>query len=429
MSSVDGRPRVVVIGGGFAGLSAVRQLSVADVDVLLIDRNAYNTFQPLLYQVATGGLNPGDVTYALRAFTSRYRNADFRRAGVTGVDLDARQVTLDSGDPVDYDYLVIGAGVGANYFGVPGAREHARTMYTRAGAIGTRDQIMTALERAAQGQPGAVTPTVVVVGGGATGVEMAGALAELRNTAIPIAYRGLDVDSVRIVLVEMSDHLLTPFHPKLREYTARALLKRGVDLRLGTSLQEVRADAVVVKRPDGALETIPAASTVWASGISAAATVGDWGLPTGRGGRVLVGPDLSVIGHPEVFAVGDVSVGDTAVGDTSGSGEALPQVAQPAIQGGKHAGVQIRRILAGSPTEPFHYRDKGIMATIGRSDAVVQLPFGLRLHGHVAWLAWLGLHVVTLVGNRNRLATLINLSVRYFTWPRSLNMIVGDPTD
>jgi NADH:ubiquinone reductase (H+-translocating) len=416
------RPRVVVIGGGFAGLSAVRELSVADVEVLLIDRNAYNTFQPLLYQVATGGLNPGDVTYALRAYTSRYRNADFRRAEVTGVDLDRRRVLLADGGPVTYDYLIVCCGVGPNYFGVPGAREFARTMYTRAGAIQTRDLMLTAIERAAQA-PSRAAATVVVVGGGATGVEMAGALAELRNTAVPLAYRGLEVDSVRIVLVEMADHLLTPFHPKLRAYAAKALRKRGVELRLGTALREVRPDAVVVQGPDGGLRTIESAVTVWASGISATATVGGWGLPTGKGGRIEVGPDLRLAGCPQVFAIGDVA------GAGAGGSEPLPQVAQPAIQGGRHAGVQIRRLLAGAPTEPFRYHDKGIMATIGRSDAVVQLPFGLRLRGPVAWLAWLGLHVVTLVGNRNRLATLINLSVRYFSWPRSLNMIVGDPAD
>jgi NADH:ubiquinone reductase (H+-translocating) len=417
------RPRVVVVGGGFAGLSAVRQLSVADVDVLLIDRNAYNTFQPLLYQVATGGLNPGDVTYALRALTSRYPNADFRRASVIGVDLDRRQVLLADDDPVAYDYLILCCGVGPNYFGVPGAREFARTMYTRAGAIQTRDLMLTALEKAAQTPSRSAPATVVVVGGGATGVEMAGALAELRNTAVPLAYRGLDVDAVRIVLVEMADHLLTPFHPKLRNYAAKALRKRGVELRLGTALREVRPDAVVVQGPDGGLQTIGSAVTVWASGISATATVGGWGLPTGKGGRIEVGPDLRLAGYPQVFAVGDVAGGE------AGRGEPLPQVAQPAIQGGQHAGVQIRRLLAGAATEPFRYHDKGIMATIGRSDAVVQFPFGLRLRGPLAWLAWLALHVVTLVGNRNRLATLINLSVRYFSWPRSLNMIVGDPAD
>jgi NADH:ubiquinone reductase (H+-translocating) len=412
------RPRVVVVGGGFAGLSAVRELSVADVDVLLIDRHGYNTFQPLLYQVATGGLNPGDVTYALRAFTSRFRNADFLRATVTGIDTERRLVDLEGRDPESYDYLVIACGVTANYFGIPGAQEHALAIYTRSGAIRTRDRVLTAIEDAAQHREGAVEPNVVVVGGGATGVEMAGALAELRNAAVPIAYRGLDISRVHIVLVEMTDAVLGPFHTKLQTYAAKALRERGVDLRLGTSVQEVRADAVVVKGPDGE-ETIAAAAVVWATGITAAPIVGAWGLPTGKGGRIDVGPDLRVAGHPEIFAVGDVAL-DPAD---------LPQVAQPAIQGGKHAGIQIRRLLAGSPTETFRYRDKGSMATIGRSDAVVEFPFGLRLKGFVAWVAWLGLHIFELMGGRNRLATLINLSVRYFSWPRSLNIVVGDPAD
>jgi NADH:ubiquinone reductase (H+-translocating) len=413
------RPKVVVVGGGFAGMAAVRQLSAADADVLLIDKNGYTTFQPLLYQVATGGLNPGDVTYYLRAYTSRFKNADFLRARVTGVDTAAKQVQLDEGKPVDYDYLIVSCGVTANYFGIPGAAENSHLIYTRAGAIETRDLIFTAVEDAAQGRPGAPDPTVVVVGAGATGVEMAGALAELRNDAIPVAYRNLPKERVRIVLVEMAGVVLAPFDEKLREYAADALRERGVDLRLNTSVQEVRPDAVVVKDPDGSLETIPTAATIWATGVSAAPVVGGWGLPTGRGGRVEVDADLRVVGHPDVFAVGDVSI----------AGSSLPQLAQPAIQGGKHAGMQIRRLLVGSPTQPFTYHDKGIMATIGFTDAVAQLPHGVKFKGLFAWLAWIGLHVITLIGNRNRFATMVNLSVRYFTWPRSLNIVVGDPAD
>ena len=410
------RPRVVVVGGGFAGLSAVRQLSVADADVTLVDRNPYNTFQPLLYQVATGGLNPGDVTYALRTFTSRYRNTAFRRATVTTIDPELRLVHVEVGDPLPYDYLVVSCGVATNYFGIPGAAENSISIYTRAGAIAARDRMLTALENLSQRVEGAPAPVMVVVGGGATGVEMAGALAELRNEAVPVAYPEIDVNEVRIVLVEMSDVVLAPFHPGLRTYAAKALRRRGVDLRLATSVKEVRPDAVVVQGPDGEPEVIAAALTIWATGVTGVPVVGGWHLPTGRGGRVDVGADLRVTGYPEIFAVGDVS----------GADQPLAQLAQPAIQGGRHAGVQIRRLIAGAPTQPFRYKNKGTMATIGRSDAVVELPFGLRLRGLVAWLAWLGLHIVTLVGNRNRFATLINLSVRYFTWPRSLNIVVGD---
>jgi NADH dehydrogenase len=420
LASKRERPKVVVVGGGFAGLAAVRQLSVADVDVLLLDRNAYTTFQPLLYQVATGGLNPGDVTYALRAFTSRYRNARFRRAEVTKIDAGARLVHVDEGDPVDYDYLDLSCGVTANYFGIPGAAQHSQTIYTRGAAIHARDLLVSALEDAAQGLLSAKEPVFVVVGGGATGVEMAGTLAELRNGAVPIAYPDLDVGRVKVVLVEMSDDVLGPFHPKLRAYAARALRRRGIDLRLDTAVKEVHPDSVVVQRRGGEPETIPAAVTIWATGVTGTPIVGDWGLPLGKGGRIQTEADLSVTGHPEVFAVGDVSVHPE---------DPLPQLAPPAIQGGKHAGVQIRRILAGAPTEPFHYRDKGTMATIGRSDAVVQLPFGLRMKGWPAWLAWLALHLVELMGGRNRVASLINLSVRYVSWPRAVNMVVGDHVD
>jgi NADH dehydrogenase len=420
VASKGRRPTVVVVGGGFAGLSAVRELSVADVDVLLLDRNGYTTFQPLLYQVATGGLNPGDVTYTLRGFTSRYANTRFRRAEVTKIDTDAHLVHVDEGEPVAYDYLVLCCGVTANYFGIPGAAESSHTIYTRGAAIMARDLIVSALEDAAQGTLSAKEPVFVVVGGGATGVEMAGTLAELRNGAVPIAYPDLDVDRVRVVLVEMSSDVLGPFHPKLRRYAARALRRRGIDLRLETSVKEVRQDSVVVQREGSEPETIPAAVVVWATGVTAEPVVGGWGLPTGKGGRIETEPDLRVTGYPDVFAVGDVAVTPDAP---------LPQLAQPAIQGGKHAGMQIRRLLVGSPTDPFTYRDKGTMATIGRSDAVVQLPFGLRMKGWPAWLAWLALHLIELMGGRNRIASMINLSVRYLSWPRSVNMVVGDHVD
>jgi NADH:ubiquinone reductase (H+-translocating) len=413
------RPKVVVVGGGFAGMAAVRQLAKVDVDVLLIDKNGYTTFQPLLYQVATGGLNPGDVTFYLRAYTSRFKNADFLRAKVTGVDTGSKKVQLEDGRAVEYDYLIVSCGVTANYFGIKGAAENSHLIYTRAGAIETRDLIFSAVEDASQGLPGAPDPTVVVVGAGATGVEMAGALAELRNDAIPVAYRNLPKDRVKIILVEMADVVLAPFDAKLREYAAHELRERGVDLRLKTSVQEVRPDAVVVKGPDGELETISTAATVWATGVSASPVVGDWGLPTGRGGRVQVEPDLRVVGHPDIFAAGDVSI----------AGSSLPQLAQPAIQGGRHAGAQIARLVAGEPTQEFHYHDKGIMATIGFSDAIAELPRGIKFKGVIAWLSWIGLHVLTLIGNRNRFATMVNLSVRYFTWPRSLNIVVGDPAD
>ena len=407
------RPRVVVVGGGFAGLAAVRGLAKADVDVLLLDRNFYATFQPLLYQVATGGLNPGDVTFALRAFASHYGNAQFRRKRVTGLDPTTRHLHTDTGDEIPYDYLVLCCGVTANYFGIPGAEKHARTIYTRKAAIEVRDTVFSNLEAVAQDLPDAVEPVVVVVGGGATGVEMAGMLAELRS-ALPRTYPELDARRARVILVEMTDDVLGPFSPDMREYTARELRERGVDLRLGTAVTEVHEDCVVFS--DG--ERVPSAATIWATGVKASDEISDWGLPQGRGGRIRVEPDMRVVGHPEIFAVGDVA----ATAD-----EPLPQLAQPAIQGGRHAAAQIRRLVAGQPTVAMRYNDKGIMATIGRSDAVVELPRGPKLKGLIAWIAWVALHIVTLTGHRNRLATLANLSVRYLAGSGRLNVIVGDP--
>ncbi|HSK96680.1 MAG TPA: NAD(P)/FAD-dependent oxidoreductase [Euzebyales bacterium] len=408
------RPRVVVVGGGFAGLTAVRMLGERDVDVLLLDRNAYATFQPLLYQVATGGLNPGDVTFALRAFTGRFSNVRFRRVTVTGVDADGRHVRTDTGDEIAYDYLILSSGVTANYFGVPGAQEHAKTIYTRGAALEVRDSLFSNLESVSQDLPSAVEPVFVVVGGGATGVEMAGMLAEMRTSTLPATYPEIDLDRVRVVLVEMTDDVLGPFDPDIREYAAQELRERGVDLRLATAVKEVQSDCVVLS--DG--ERVPSAATIWATGVKADDRVSQWGLPQGRGGRVEVEPDMRVVGHPEIFAVGDLG---------ARTDDPLPQLAQPAIQGGRHAATQIIRLLAGMPTYPMRYRDKGTMATIGRSDAVVQFPGGLKLRGLIAWLAWVGLHIVQLTGQRNRLATLMNLSVRYLAGRGRHNVIVGDP--
>jgi NADH dehydrogenase len=408
------RRRVVVVGGGFAGLSAVRALRSADVDVLLVDCNAYATFQPLLYQVATGGLNPGDVTFALRAFTSRFRNTRFRRVCVTDVDAVKHVVRTNTGDEIAYDYLVLCFGVTANYFGIPGAKEHSKIIYTRRSAIEVRDILFSNLEAVVQGLPGAVEPVAVVVGGGATGVEMAGMLAEMRNTTVPETYPEIDIKRVRVILVEMTDDVLTPFSPDMRKYAARELLERGVDLRLGTAVAEVHEDCVVLS--DG--ERVPSAATIWATGVKVSDQVSEWGLPQGRGGRIQVEPDMRVVGHPEIFAVGDVAVSVE---------EPLPQLASPAIQGGRHAATQIRRLIAGLPTEPMRYKDKGIMATIGRSDAVVELAHGPKMKGLIAWLAWVGLHIFQLTGQRNRLATLVNLCVRYLTGRGRHNVIVGDP--
>lgn len=407
------RPRVVVVGGGFGGLSAVRALRHSDVDVTLIDQRTYNTFQPLLYQVATMTLNPGDITWFLRSIRSRQKNVQFVNGTVTDLDREANSLTLANGTTVPYDYLVIATGVTANFFGIPGAAQYAMPLYTRTQALALRDVIINHLERAvAHGQHDDLR--VIVVGGGATGVEVAGALAELRNNDMPVTYPELDTRRTHLTLIEMQDALLGPFVPKLQEYTRRSLVRRGVDVRLGTSVKEVRRDGVV----DGDGNFIPAGIVVWASGVTTHESLKSWGLPQGRGGRIKVDDHLRVQGVGNVFAVGDVAVED---GD-----RALPQLAQPAMQGGKYVAGLISARLAGEQVPAFRYRDKGSLATIGRSSAVMQAKGLPPIKGFPAWVIWIVVHLFYLLGGRNRLATMVNLGAKYIFWRRNHNAIVGD---
>ncbi len=406
-------PHVIVVGGGFAGVSATSELAKEGFRVTLIDRHPYNTFQPLLYQVATGGLNPGDVTYSLRYFAAKHHGVRFRRATVVGIDHDAKEVICDDEVRVDYDYLVIGNGITTNHFGIPGAAEYTMSMYTRAESLKVRDTIFGSLEIiASRSHPNTGGFTVVVAGGGATGVEMAGQLAELKTETIPSTYPELNPARVHVVLVEMGEHLLAPFDDSLRQYALKELIKRGVDVRLKTAISEVHADRVDFR--DGS--SMPVDLVIWAAGVSGSPIVREWGLPIGRAGRIEVNGDLRVVGYENVFAIGDSSV----IVDNP-----LPQLAQPALQGGKWAGRQIARLHRGLETETFVYHDKGTMATIGRGDAVLQMPIGLKLKGVIAWIGWIVLHLVFLLGGRNRIQTLINLGSRY-AGPRRSNAIVGD---
>ncbi len=409
------RPHVVVVGGGFGGLAVVRKLKNVDVDVTLIDRHTYNTFQPLLYQVATASLNPGDITWFLRAVRARQDNVRFLKGTVIEMDQEARTVLLDGNITVSYDYLVLANGVTANFFGIPGAEEYAMPLYRRSQALALRDLIFANLEDAAiNGQDRDLR--LVVVGGGATGVETAGALAEMRNLDMPTTYPELDPTRVEVTLVEMGEHVLAPFHPKLRDYAKKELLKRGIDLRLKTAVKEVRRDGVLVEH-DGREEFLPAGIVVWASGVAAHDVVKNWGVPQGRGGRIEVDEHQEVRGLPNVFAIGDVSINPDSP---------LPQLGQPAIQGGKHVAKVIARRVQGKPMpKPFKYFDKGTMATIGRASAIAQVRYLPRLKGFPAWFIWVTVHVALLLGNRNRFATMTNLSLKYLLW-RSHNAIVGE---
>jgi NADH:ubiquinone reductase (H+-translocating) len=405
---------VLVCGAGFGGLSTIKRLTRAGLRVTILDGNLYSTFQPLLYQVATAGLNPGDVCYPVGGFVRRY-GAIYRRGQLAAVDPESRRVTLTDGREFGYDYLIIATGVSASYYGIKGAAEHTFALYTRRDAMVLRDHLMLGFERLSEESADSHL-TITVIGGGATGVELAGTLAELRGTVLGATFPDVDPSRVHVRLVEMSPSLLGPFHEKLREYARVQLVKRDVDIRLNTRIAEVTADRVLLA--DG--EDLPSDLTVWAAGVAAAQDVAGWGLPQGKNGRITVGPDLRVTGQDRIFAVGDIAINPD---------DPTPQLAQPALQMGRHAAAQIVKLEAKAATEPFKYHDKGTMATIGRRSAVVQLAGGLRLTGTLAWLAWFALHLVYLLGGRNRVTALINLTYRYVSWGHGGAVIVGDEPD
>jgi len=414
-------PRVVVVGGGFAGLAATRALSGHPVDVTIVDQHNFHTFQPLLYQVATAGLEPADVAYPVRTIFGREPNVTFRHGRVTKVDLDSSHVQLADGSALPYDHVVLATGAAAGFFGVPGAAEHARPLYTLGDARRLRNHLLATLE-AADAHPERFdggAPTFVVVGGGPTGVETAGALVELLDVSVRRDRLRIDPARTRVVLLDMADRLLTAFDERASRYAEDMLRARGVDVRLGVGVADVRADGVELA--DG--EWLPAAAVVWAGGVSVDGTLAaTLGTARGRGGRVVVGPDLTVAGHPEVHVVGDagaVPLGPEVEGTS-------PQVAQVAIQSGRYAGQQILAALDGRAVAPFRYRDKGIMATIGRRSAVAQVPHLPVVRGTLGWLAWLGLHLVYLIGFRNRLTVLLNWTWRYWDWPSGPRLIVAD---
>jgi NADH dehydrogenase len=402
---------VIIVGAGFGGLSAIAKLRKAGARVTIIDKNLYSTFQPLLYQVATGGLNPGDISYPVGGAASRWKTR-YIRGELATIDAAGRGIKLTDGREFEYDYLIIATGVAENHFSIPGAAEHTFGLYTRPDALTLRDHFMNGFERLSAGQ--AEMFSVVVVGGGATGVELAGTLGELRSDVLRGTFPNVDPSQVHVRVVEMASALLMPFHESLRAYTLRQLEKRGVEVLLGSRILSVGADCVYL---DGG-KMLPSDLTVWAAGVAAPPAVGAWGLPQGHAGRILVGSDLRVKDAERIFAIGDIALNPD---------DPSPQLAQPAMQEARHAAAQIAALLAGRPTQPFRYHDKGNMATIGRRSAVVELAKPrVRITGTLAWLAWLVLHLFYLLGARNRVATLINLSWRYIAWGHGSGVIVGD---
>lgn len=417
---MNAMPTVAVVGAGFAGLSAARRLARRGFNVTIIDQHNYHAFQPLLYQVSTAGLNPADIAYPVRGLFQKQQNVLFKQGKVVGIDWQQREVDLEGEDPVAFDYLILAAGSATNYFGVPGAADYAFPLYTLSDSLRLRNHLLSLFE-AADSIRGLVEDGVlnfVVVGGGPTGIEVAGAMAELIQMVLRKDFHDLDVTAARVILVERSDALLAAFSDKSQRYALEALQRRGVEVRLDTAVERITPDQVLLS--DG--ETIPTRLVVWAAGVQAAGVAGAGGWQQGPGGRITVGPDLSVPGEPDVFAVGDVADID------NGTGGRLPQLAQVAMQSGKFAADQIIRSHAGKPRERFRYRDKGIMATIGRHSAVAELSRGPRLSGVTAWFAWLFLHLLYLIGPRNRFSVMLNWAWNYVTWDSGPRLIL-DPEE
>ena len=403
-------PHVVIVGGGFAGANAVMRLKDERVRVTLIDRNVYKTFQPLLYQVATAGLNSGDVTMFLRGLSLKARNMRFRQGEVTGVDPQRKQITVDQGEPrpqvISYDYLLLANGTTPTFFGTSGAEEHAMPMYNREQALAIRERIFSELERASAIVDSFAPDSlhVSIVGGGPTGVEIAGALADFRMQELDILYPEMSQDTLQIKVVQRGKELLKTFDEELRQYTAKELEDRGVELRLGKGVKNVGYDYIELE--DG--EILESDITIWAAGVAIDRTVGSWGVPQDKRGRILVEPTLQVQGHPEILAAGDIAGGSKEDGS-----DAIEQLAQPAIQTGRAAGETIAALVRGEHPKPFSYTNLGTMATIGRHAAIAQIPGFGNLKGSIGWFSWLGVHISKLLGARNRRAVTMNLISLY----------------
>jgi NADH dehydrogenase len=410
-------PRVVIIGGGFGGLYAARALKKAPVDVTLIDRRNYHLFQPLLYQVATAVLNPSDIAYPIRSILRKQKNATVLLAEAVAVDVAQKKVLLRDG-AVDYDYLVIASGATHSYFGhnewesvAPGLKtiEDARIIRTR------MLYAFEAAEREKDPDQRRAWLTFVVVGGGPTGVEIAGALAEVAHHTLTRDFRNIDPSQARVLLLEGAGKILAVYPEDLQKKAVQQLQTLGVEVRTDAKVSAIDDDGVQVGD-----ERIAARTTLWAAGVAASPLGKSLGAPLDRAGRVQVTQELTLPGHAEVFVIGDLA----AVTD---GGKPVPGVAPAAIQGGQHAARQIRRALAGQPIEAFHYRDKGSLATIGRSRAVAQFP-RFKLSGLLAWWAWLLIHILLLIGFRNRAVVLIEWAWQYLTFQRGARLITDDYT-
>jgi NADH dehydrogenase len=412
-------PRVIIVGGGFGGLYAARALRKAPVRVTLIDRRNYHLFQPLLYQVATAALSPADIARPIRQVLARQANAEVLLAEVVAVDAGAREVVLADGRRFGYDFLILATGAVDQYFGHEDWARMAPALKTIDDATEIRRRFLLAFEAAEQESDPDVRRallTFVVIGGGPTGVEMAGAFAEIAHHTLTREFRNIKSSDARILLVEGGKRLLASYHPELSERARRDLEQLGVEIRLGVHVTGIEVGAVFIGE-----ERIPAYDVVWAAGVAASPLGKTVGVPVDRMGRVPVGPDLSVPGHPELFVIGDLA----AITHDRPDGTPLPGVAQVAMQGGVSVARNIRRTLSGEARRPFHYWDKGSMAAIGRARAIAEIG-RVRLSGFAAWLTWLFVHVLFLIGYRNRLMVLLEWGMSYLTWQRGARLITGN---
>jgi NADH:ubiquinone reductase (H+-translocating) len=417
------RHHVVVIGGGFGGLKTAKAFKKADVDVTLVDKQNHHLFWPLLYQVATAGLSPGDIAAPLRAIFARQKNVSVLMADVVDIDPDEQTVHLADGEEIRYDSLVVAAGFQYHYFGNEAWGEHALNLQGVDRALAIREQILSsyeAAERETDPERQQALLTFVVVGAGPTGVELAGSIAELARHSLKDDFRRIDPTQTKVLLVEALDRVMPAFPKKLSAKALRSLEKLGVSVRLNTKLLDVVEDHVLVES-DGERERIDTETVLWAAGVKAS-PLGEvlhrrTGVELDRGGHVKVAGDLSIPGYPNIYVIGDMSYFEQ-------DGKPLPGLAQVAMQGGTHAAKQILRRLNGEEPEPFHYFDRGNMATIGRAAAVADIR-GLLLDGYLAWLMWLTIHLMFLVGFQNRLSVFTQWAWSYFTYGRGVRIIIN----
>ena len=416
------RPRVVVLGAGFAGLAAARALAKAPVDVTMYDRNNYHTFQPLLYAVATSVAQASVVGHPVRDLFHDQRNFNFHQATVTGIDFARRQIQFEQIAGVSYDYLILGLGSRVNFYGVPGASEHAFPLYTLTDALRLREHILKQFE-AVDRDPALIDDGAlhfVVVGGGSTGVETSGAMAELFHGVLAKDYPNLPVDTAHISLIEGGNAILSMFPEDLSTYAKKALEERGVEVRLGEVATAIEGSRVKLKSG----EEIKAHTLVWGAGLQAIPAVQSLGVPLAKAGRLSANADLSLANHPEVFAVGDCAL----ITDAK-TGKQLPQLGSVAMQAGALAGKNITNLIQGKPAKPFKYLDKGTMATIGRGAAVVEMPVGPHLKGGAASVAWVGVHLALLSGGKSQVAAAAQAGWTALTHDRPERVIYDSPPE